>query len=89
MKKLKILYGIFIGLLIIAFADQCAPSKNILEESGAQLWGENCNRCHNAPPKDHYNKDQWEVVGLHMQVRANLTNQEVDKIIGFLKGESL
>ena len=63
----------------------CAPTKAISEKSGAQLWGENCNRCHNAPSMDQYNKDQWDIIGTHMKIRANVTNDEIEKIVAFLQ----
>ncbi|MEO8795060.1 MAG: hypothetical protein ABI390_06300 [Daejeonella sp.] len=55
------------------------------DKSGAQLWAENCARCHNAPPPGEFNNDNWEIVGRHMQVRANMTQKDMDKIIAFLK----
>ena len=60
------------------------PQK-ISEKSGAQLWGENCNRCHNAPGPGEFNDAHWDVIGLHMRVRAGLTETETDKIVTFLK----
>ena len=56
-----------------------------IEKSGAQLWGEACNRCHLAPSPADYNDTDWETISLHMRVRANLTEKEITKIEGFLK----
>lgn len=56
-----------------------------LEKSGAQLWGETCNRCHIAPSPADYNDTDWETISLHMRVRANLTEKESKKIEEFLK----
>tara|TARA_R110002049_G_scaffold191337_1_gene360267 strand:+ start:29213 stop:29533 length:321 start_codon:yes stop_codon:yes gene_type:complete len=56
-----------------------------LEKSGAQLWGETCNRCHLAPSPADYNDTDWETISLHMRVRANLTENDVAKIEEFLK----
>ena len=55
------------------------------EKGGAQLWGENCNRCHNIRSPSNYSPAQWEVVMMHMRVRANLTPEERKKILEFLK----
>jgi len=61
-------------------------SKNIaLKKSGAQLWGENCIRCHNTPSPASYNDTDWGTIGLHMRIRANLTDVEAKKIFEFLK----
>lgn len=56
-----------------------------IEKSGAQLWGEACNRCHLAPSPADYNDTDWETISLHMRVRANLTDKEIKKIEEFLK----
>ena len=52
---------------------------------GAQLWTQNCGHCHNIRSPDSYSDAQWEVVMLHMRVRANLTAEEHKKILAFLK----
>ncbi len=56
-----------------------------IEKSGAQFWGETCNRCHLAPSPADYNDTDWETISLHMRVRANLTENEITKILEFLK----
>ena len=86
MKKLILLSIIFftgIGATIII--NGCAPTAKIAAKSGAQLWGENCLRCHNAPDPADYGDAQWETIGVHMKLRANLTDDERDKIVTFLK----
>ena len=56
-----------------------------IEKSGAQLWGEACNRCHLAPSPADYNDTDWSTISLHMRVRANLSENEITKIETFLK----
>jgi len=63
-----------------------APST--ADKSGAQLWAENCVRCHNIRSPSNYSPAQWEVVMMHMRVRANLTPEEHKKILAFLKSGS-
>ena len=70
----------------------CAANKQSGEvaagttvKSGAQLWAENCVRCHNIRSPGPYNRTQWEVALMHMRVRANLTPEEHKKILEFLK----
>ncbi len=75
---------IFIILSVSLFVASCASSKQLPEKSGAQLWGENCVRCHNAPSPAAFSDTQWEAIGKHMRVRANLTENEVNKIVEFL-----
>jgi len=64
----------------------CASSSKLSSaKSGAQLWGENCIRCHNAPSPDTFSDQQWDVAVSHMRVRALITTEETDKIVEFLK----
>jgi hypothetical protein len=70
----------------------CATNKQSGEvaagpiaKSGAQLWAENCVRCHNIRSPGSYSGAQWEVAMMHMRVRANLTPEEHKKILEFLK----
>ena len=85
--KKKYLIGFFIGVafFIIMTIAGCANTSNIADRSGAQLWGENCSRCHNIRPPQSLTDAQWEVAGMHMRTRANLTGQETNKIVEFLK----
>lgn len=87
MKKLNFITGLIVSLFVASvFIQSCASSKEIVaNKSGAQLWGENCLRCHNTPSPVDFNDEQWKTIGLHMQVRANLTRDEVEKIVEFLK----
>jgi len=58
------------------------------EKGGAQLWAENCTRCHYAPPPDRYSDAQWDVVVQHMRLRADLTGAEARQIAEFLKASN-
>jgi hypothetical protein len=84
-KKILVLVilgsGLFAGINLVG----CKPSQKVANKSGAQLWAENCQRCHNTPSPASFSPEQWETVGLHMQTRALLTDQERDKIVAFLK----
>lgn len=86
MKKIKFKISLIISVLIILVAiESCTSTKEVItNKSGAQLWGENCLRCHNSPSPADFNDEQWKTIGLHMQVRANITNEEVKKIVEFL-----
>lgn len=86
MKKIT---GIFIALVAFIIGtiiiNGCVASQMIAEKAGSQLWGENCIRCHNSPSPADYNPSQWETIGMHMKLRANLTDDETNKIVAFLK----
>lgn len=90
MKKsflISVITIIVIALSALMF-NSCSVSKKAQDKSGAQLWGENCGRCHNAPGPGEFNNDNWDVVGMHMRVRTNLTGTSIDKIIDFLKSSN-
>lgn len=72
---------IFLVLSIIG----CAPTVPQEQKTGAMLWGENCNRCHNIRTPSEFNDGQWEVAMTHMRTRGNLTANESKKILEFLK----
>ena len=54
-------------------------------KGGAQLWAENCVRCHNNRSPSTYSDGEWDVAMHHMRIRANLTAEEHRKILQFLK----
>lgn len=86
MKKIPIIIGLFALSMAAVFITSCATTNDIASaKSGAQLWGENCLRCHNTPSPETFSDPEWDVAVMHMQVRANLTKTEAVKISEFLK----
>ncbi|MBC8329363.1 MAG: cytochrome c [Planctomycetes bacterium] len=51
----------------------------------AQMWEQNCNRCHNFRDPGSLSDQEWEIVVQHMRVRGNLTAEEHENIVSFLK----
>jgi hypothetical protein len=81
-----ILFGIVIAFYSIGLISSCSSTSTMASNrSGAQLWGENCMRCHNAPSPTTFSDVEWEVAVTHMRIRANLTELESKKIVDFLK----
>jgi hypothetical protein len=72
-------------LIVTSCATEKETACDGTRKSGAQLWAENCQRCHNMRSPSSYNDAQWEDVMMHMRVRANLTPEENKKILEFLK----
>ena len=63
-----------------------APRKGPVAAKGrAQLWSENCQRCHNARPASWYSEREWEVAMHHMLVRGYLTRHEHDSVMEFFR----
>lgn len=63
----------------------CPPDVIGQEKGGAQLWADNCARCHNNRPATTYSDAEWDVAMHHMRIRANLTPVEHQKLVEFLK----
>lgn len=88
----KYFFAISLLLLIISFGlftiSSCAVSKKVSEKTGTQLWGENCGRCHNPPSPGEFNSSNWDIVGRHMRIRANITEDEEKKIVDYMKNSS-
>lgn len=51
----------------------------------AQLWAENCMRCHNARPSTYYSEGEWVIAMHHMRVRGYLTASETEAITEFFR----
>jgi hypothetical protein len=84
-KTISVLLVIGLGLFINITFIACKASQQVSAKSGAQLWAENCQRCHNTPSPSTFSPEQWETVGMHMQTRALITEEEKTKIVNFLK----
>jgi hypothetical protein len=85
-KSLIILAGLFSVMISLAvIISSCAVSQKIIDKTGTQLWGENCGRCHNAPGPGEFSDANWDVIGIHMRIRAHITETEEKKIIDYLK----
>jgi hypothetical protein len=79
------LAALAIALTSVLVINGCKMPDEIAAKSGAQLWGENCNRCHNAADPHTFSDDQWDAATEHMRQKALLTDQEITKIRDFLK----
>ena len=64
-----------------------ADARLASDKGGAQLWTENCARCHNLRSPDYYTPGRWALVTQHMRVRGYLTGQEERQILAFLQAQ--
>lgn len=86
MKKIPIIISIFMLVGAMQIISSCSTTSSLAEaKSSAQLWGENCQRCHNIPSPETFSDGEWDVAVMHMRIRANLTKNEAVKIADFLK----
>ena len=86
MKIKTTIFSTLLSVLTLSvIAISCSAPAAIANKSGAQVWGENCVRCHNAASPETFSDVEWDVAGMHMQIRANLTQAETDKVVKFLQ----
>jgi len=52
---------------------------------GAKLYGDNCNRCHNARPAAEHRDRDWDMAMQHMRIIAMLPGDQARDILYFLK----
>jgi mono/diheme cytochrome c family protein len=57
-------------------------------KSGAQLWAEICIACHEVKPQINFNAAKLDDVMRHMREEADLSPEEQQAILGFLKSEN-
>ncbi len=61
------------------------PADN---ESGAQIWSQNCMRCHQLRSPAQYTPAQWGVIVQYMRLKAGLTGEQAKKVLAFLQSAS-
>lgn len=83
-KLASLLAALFITT-ITSVGIGCKASQSVAAKTGVQLWAENCQRCHNTPSPATFSPEQWETIGMHMQTRSLITEDERKKIVAFLK----
>ena len=57
-------------------------------KGSAQLWSENCGRCHNIRTPTSYSDAEWQVAMHHMRVRGYLTGEEHRRILEYLQASN-
>ncbi|MFQ5690964.1 MAG: c-type cytochrome [Gemmatimonadota bacterium] len=82
MKK-RTKYTAMLGALAaVAVLGTALPA--LAQESGAEVWGRVCGRCHRAQPPNKYDADSWKAIVAHMAIQARLTTDEEDAVREFL-----
>lgn len=90
MKKhiLKSLSRLLMASLLLiswgAFADSATSDYQPSVLRGAELYNQNCGRCHNPRPAEHYSAREWSVIMPHMRVKAHMTKHETLDVEAFL-----
>ena len=84
-KLATLIAALFITTVITTVGVGCKASQSVAAKTGVQLWAENCQRCHNTPSSATFSPEQWETIGMHMQTRSLITEDERKKIVAFLQ----
>lgn len=88
LRRILGLFGVLALIALGACAGQTPAGTAAPAKGAAQLWAQNCNRCHNLRPPGEFSDTQWTVIMHHMRVRANLTAEEHQQILTFLKASN-
>lgn len=65
-----------------------AQSEGAETKGAAQMWAENCIRCHNSRSPTSYSDTHWDITMMHMRIQANLTAEEYRSIRDFLQASN-
>jgi len=76
---------IFYFILTIGNLSVYAEETENNKLSGAELWSQNCSRCHNMRAPQEFNDSQWSIILAHMRVIANLPGEQAREILKFLQ----
>lgn len=84
-KILLVMLTLSFFLFVHGISTGWSKENSASNVQGAQLWSQNCARCHNIRPPSSYSDRNWDIIVHHMRVRANLTAEEYESIRNFLK----
>lgn len=87
--RFVLITGIVLNQYSISYAGKLISGSDAHQESGAELWVDNCSRCHNYRSPTEYTPNQWNTIMLHMRFQGGLTGQEAQKILDYLTESSI
>ncbi|GJM16003.1 MAG: hypothetical protein DHS20C13_13300 [Thermodesulfobacteriota bacterium] len=93
LKKISLFLGLLLMVVSISLGDKSYGQgemelKEELKESelsGADLWSQNCSRCHNVRSPQEYNDAQWNIIVSHMRVIGGIPAAQARAITKFLQ----
>jgi len=74
-----------IGVFLAVPGTARAQVNPLLIGEGAQVWANNCGRCHNIRPPTERTDAEWVTILMHMRARANLTRHQADAVLAYLQ----
>lgn len=87
--KWMLIMSVMITQHSTCYAEKLISGQSTQGKSGAQLWVDNCSRCHNYRSPTEYTPNQWNTIMLHMRFQGGLTDQEAKEILDYLTQSSL
>lgn len=87
MIKRMMTWTLALGMLLPAAAQ--AQQDPQLVGQGAQVYSNNCGRCHNARSSAERTDADWIPIVMHMRARANLTREEARAVLAYLQATNM
>lgn len=72
----------------VAAPDAAAQSEQEEITRGAEVWGQQCARCHTPRDPNEYRDRDWSTVMLHMRTVANLSREQTEFVTAYLQAVS-
>lgn len=73
------------AVLFLALCIFCPNPAIARERDGAQLYQQNCSRCHSERFATEKTDAQWQTVMLHMRIRGQIPSKDADAILDYLQ----
>lgn len=87
--KWILILGIILSNNSVSYANKFISGMSVRQKGGAQLWVDNCSRCHNYRSPTEFTPNQWNTIMLHMRFQGGLTCQEAKEVLDYLTQSSL
>lgn len=89
MQRIMIVTALAAAFALAAPGLARAQQPGNLIAKGAQVYANQCGRCHNLRSPTERSDAQWSVIVAHMRARANLTRDEAEAVEAFLQGTNV
>ena len=90
LRKISLFLGLLLMIVSITSVFEARAQGEENEEvkeselSGADLWSQNCSRCHNVRNPQEFNDAQWNIIVSHMRVIGGIPGAQARAILKFL-----
>ena len=81
--------GLIATLFLLVPAALGAQQDPMAVAEGAQVYANNCTRCHQARPGSERTDLEWIAIVAHMRARANFTKSQAAAVLAFLQATNV